>query len=84
MRARLREAWAPLASVAFPACPRPLQSAQTLPPLLCACRVYQSRKGANGGKGDIVFNQLVYDPVCTHMPVCAKCENPKFIWRKKH
>jgi len=31
------------------------------------CRVYQARKNANEGKGDIVFKQLQYVPTCTHM-----------------
>ena len=84
MRARLRAPRKGLASTP-PPLPRPPACARTRPPpLLCVCRVYQSRKGANEGKGDIVFNQLTYDPVCTHMPVCPKCENPTFIWRKKH
>ena len=40
--------------------------------------------GTVGDRGDVVFNQLSYEPVCTHMPVCPKCDNPTFIWRKKH
>ena len=57
-------------------------------PASCRCcfaqRVYQARKHANEGKGDVVFNQLQYQPTCTHMPTCKeKCEDPTFIWRKK-
>ena len=32
-----------------------------------AARVYQARKNAKEGKGDVVFNQLTYVPTCTHM-----------------
>ena len=52
-------------------------------------REYQMRKNANEGKGDAVYNNLAYRPVCNHQPVCtdsegrAHCEAPLFIWTKK-
>ena len=47
----------------------------------CVGRAYQARKNANEGKGDIVFNQLQYIPVCVHMPTCKpQCEEPIFQW----
>jgi hypothetical protein len=52
-------------------------------------REYQMRKNANEGKGDSVYNNLAYRPLCNHQPVCtdsagrARCEAPLFIWTKK-
>jgi hypothetical protein len=54
-----------------------------LPTLSCASkrgRTYQARKSANEGRGDVVFNQLTYVPTCNHMPTCAKCDEPVFMW----
>ena len=34
------------------------------------CREYQCRKNRNEGKGDAVYTNLEYKPVCNCMPVC--------------
>jgi len=45
---------------------------------------YQCRKNRNDGKGDAVYTNLAYLPVCNCMPVCkAGCRNPLFMWTKK-
>lgn len=47
-------------------------------------REYQCRKNRNEGKGDAVYSNLAYIPVCNCMPVCKKgCRNPFFMWTKK-
>ena len=75
------------ATLRFPRQPRSFSSALPRTDLtslrLSACRVYQQRKNANEGKGDIVFNQLAYKPFCPCMPVCKeKCERAQFMWLK--
>ncbi len=40
---------------------------------------YQIRKALN----DAAYNGLEYVPYCSTMPVQEKCEDPKFMWRKK-
>ncbi|ACO65056.1 predicted protein [Micromonas commoda] len=45
---------------------------------------YHCRKNRNEGKGDAVYNNLAYLPVCNCMPVCRKgCRNPIWMWTKK-
>ena len=40
--------------------------------------------GGNEGKGDAVYNNLAYLPVCNCMPVCRSgCRNPTWMWTKK-
>jgi|TARA_B110000977_G_scaffold8106_1_gene10935 hypothetical protein len=47
-------------------------------------REYHCRKNRNEGKGDAVFNNLAYLPVCNCAPVCRKgCRNPYWMWTKK-
>ena len=47
-------------------------------------REYHCRKNRNEGKGDAVYNNLAYLPVCNCMPVCRKgCRNPTWMWTKK-
>ncbi|KAK2078184.1 hypothetical protein QBZ16_004052 [Prototheca wickerhamii] len=40
---------------------------------------YQIRKSLN----DAAYNGLDYVPYCSTMPVQPKCDEAKFIWRKK-
>jgi hypothetical protein len=40
---------------------------------------YQIRKALN----DAAYNGLDYVPYCSTMPVQDKCEDPKFMWKKK-
>lgn len=46
---------------------------------------YHMRKSMNDGRGDSVYRNLAYLPVCNCMPVCngEKCQNPYFMWTKK-
>lgn len=46
---------------------------------------YHMRKSMNDGRGDSVYRNLAYLPVCNCMPVCngEKCRNPYFMWTKK-
>jgi hypothetical protein len=46
---------------------------------------YHMRKAMNDGRGDSVYRNLAYLPVCNCMPVCngEKCRNPYFMWTKK-
>lgn len=47
-------------------------------------REYHCRKNRNEGKGDAVYNNLAYLPVCNCMPVCRSgCRNPTWMWTKK-
>ena len=72
--------WAGL-RLAPPHALRGLARATGLTPQRCVGRSYQARKNANEGKGDVVFNQLQYIPVCIHMPTCKpQCEEPLFQW----
>jgi hypothetical protein len=46
---------------------------------------YHMRKSMNDGKGDSVYRNLSYVPVCNCAPVCngEKCRNPYWMWTKK-
>ena len=46
---------------------------------------YHMRKNMNDGKGDSVYRNLSYVPVCNCAPVCdgEKCRNPYWMWTKK-
>ena len=55
-----------------------------VPRILHPRREYHCRKNRNEGKGDAVFNNLAYLPVCNCAPVCRKgCRNPYWMWTKK-
>ena len=65
------------------ACPPRLQNKFSSHPL-ASSREYQCRKNRNEGKGDAVYSNLAYLPVCNCMPVCKNgCRNPFFMWTKK-
>ncbi|KAF5835414.1 hypothetical protein DUNSADRAFT_7449 [Dunaliella salina] len=40
---------------------------------------FHIRKNLN----DAAYNSLKYVPVCCCTPVCAKCNNPKYMWTRK-
>ena len=62
---------------------RPTRSSP-VPRILQPRREYHCRKNRNEGKGDAVFNNLAYLPVCNCAPVCRKgCRNPYWMWTKK-
>jgi len=46
---------------------------------------YHMRKNMNDGRGDSVYRNLAYVPVCNCMPVCRgeACRNPYHMWTKK-
>ena len=46
---------------------------------------YHMRKNMHDGKGDSVYRNLAYAPVCNCAPVCRgeKCRNPYWMWTKK-
>ena len=46
---------------------------------------YHMRKNMHEGKGDSVYRNLAYVPVCNCAPVCRgeKCRNPYWMWTKK-
>ena len=46
---------------------------------------YHMRKSMNDGRGDSVYRNLAYLPVCNCIPVCngETCQNPYFMWTKK-
>jgi hypothetical protein len=47
-------------------------------------REYHCRRTRNDGKGDAVYTNLAYLPVCNCMPICKNgCRNPYFMWTKK-
>jgi len=49
-----------------------------------ARREYHCRRTRNDGKGDAVYTNLAYVPVCNCMPVCKSgCRNPLWMWTKK-